>query len=125
MADGHQLQSRLFASLGLSKLADKYAEHADEERGWVTKCIDRLLDLGAEVRLEDKKGGVVCKNPADWITSAEMVAAVCNAGGSTDRKPRGESRDFHPPADDLRRPKKTKKPTFFQRFHLTSCEFFV
>ena len=66
-ADGHQLQSRIFASMGFTKLADKYAEHAEEERGWVTKCIDRLLDLGAEVKLEDKKGGVVCKNPVDWI----------------------------------------------------------
>lgn len=27
-ADGHELQARIFASQGLSKLADKYAEHA-------------------------------------------------------------------------------------------------
>jgi len=32
-ADGHVIQSRIFASEGFSKLADKYAEHADEERG--------------------------------------------------------------------------------------------
>ena len=47
-ADGHQLQSRIFANMGFTKLADKYAEHAEEERGWVTKCNDRLLDLGCE-----------------------------------------------------------------------------
>lgn len=27
-ADGHELQSRIFASQGFSKLADKYSEHA-------------------------------------------------------------------------------------------------
>ena len=64
---GHQLQSRMFASRGFAKLADKYAEHAEEERGWVTKCIDRLLDLGCDVKLEAKKDGPVCKNPADWV----------------------------------------------------------
>ncbi len=66
-ADGHQLQSRIFASMGFTKLAEKYAEHAEEERGWVTKCIDRLLDLGCEVKLEAKKEGTVCKDPVAWV----------------------------------------------------------
>ncbi|MCR5663064.1 MAG: bacterioferritin (cytochrome b1) [bacterium] len=66
-ADGHQLQSRIFASEGFSKLADRYAEHAEEERGYVSKCIDRLLDLGCEVKLEAKRESVVCKDPIDWL----------------------------------------------------------
>ena len=66
-ADGHQLQSRVFASMGFTKLADKYAEHAEEERGYVTKCIDRLLDLGCDVKLEAKKEGPVCKDPVEWV----------------------------------------------------------
>jgi bacterioferritin len=66
-ADGHQLQSRIFANMGFTKLADKYAEHAEEERGWVTKCIDRLLDLGCEVKLGAKEDKPVCKNPVDWL----------------------------------------------------------
>lgn len=66
-ADGHALQSRVFASEGFTKLADKYAEHASEERGWVDKCADRLLDLGCEVKLEAKKEAPVCKDPIDWI----------------------------------------------------------
>ena len=52
-ADGHQLQSRVFGAMGFSKLAEKYAEHAAEERGYVDKCADRILDLGGEVKLED------------------------------------------------------------------------
>lgn len=66
-ADQHIIQSRIFASEGFSKLADKYAEHAEEERGYVRQCIDRLLDLGCEVKLEAKEAGPVCKDPEEWI----------------------------------------------------------
>lgn len=66
-ADGHQLQSRIFESEGFVKLAKKYAEHAEEERGYVTRCIDRLLDLGCDVKLEAKAEAPVCKDPVDWL----------------------------------------------------------
>lgn len=54
-ATGHEIQSRIFASQGFSKLAEKYAEHANEERKYVTLCVDRLLDLGANVKNETKE----------------------------------------------------------------------
>ncbi|MBQ7193388.1 MAG: hypothetical protein IJR98_03345 [Synergistaceae bacterium] len=54
-ADGHELQARIFASQGFTKLADKYKEHASEERGYVEKCADRILDLGGTLKLEAKK----------------------------------------------------------------------
>ena len=66
-ADGHAIQSRIFASQGLTKLAEKYAEHATEERGYVDKCIDRLLDLGVEIKLEAKREGKVCTDPIEWV----------------------------------------------------------
>lgn len=66
-ADGHALQSRVFASEGFTKLAEKYAEHAQEERGYVEKCTDRLLDLGVDVKLEAKKEGPVYKDPVEWV----------------------------------------------------------
>lgn len=66
-ADGHAIESRIFASQGLTKLAEKYAEHATEERGYVDKCIDRLLDLGVEVKLEAKKEGKVYTDPIEWV----------------------------------------------------------
>ena len=66
-ADGHALVSRVFASQGFDKLAEKYAEHATEERGYVDKCADRILDLGGEVKLEDKKAGPICTDPVDWV----------------------------------------------------------
>ena len=66
-ADGHAIQSRIFASEGFTKLAEKYAEHAAEERGYVQQCTDRILDLGGEVKNEAKKEAPVCKDPVDWV----------------------------------------------------------
>lgn len=66
-ADGHVIESRLFGAAGLTKLQEKYAEHAEEERGYVIKCIDRILDLGGEVKLEAKKEGFITKDPVAWL----------------------------------------------------------
>ena len=66
-ADGHMIQSRIFAGQGFSKLADKYAEHAAEEREYVEKCIDRILDLGGEVKNEAKQGAPVCTDAVEWV----------------------------------------------------------
>ena len=66
-ADGHAIQSRVFASEGFTKLAEKYAEHAAEERGYAEKCMDRILDLGGEVKLEAKQAGKVLTDPVEWV----------------------------------------------------------
>ncbi|OUM60556.1 hypothetical protein PIROE2DRAFT_13670 [Piromyces sp. E2] len=66
-ADGHVIQSRIFGNQGFKKLEEKYAEHAKEERGYVIKCIDRLLDLGADVKLGATADGVVHTDPIEWI----------------------------------------------------------
>ena len=66
-ADGHVIEARIFGSLGFKKLEDKYMEHAVEERGWVDKCINRILDLGGDVKLEAKQAGPVHKDPIEWI----------------------------------------------------------
>ena len=66
-ADGHAIQSRIFASQGFTKLADKYSEHASEERGYVMKCVDRLIDLGCDVKLEAKKEAQVFKDAIEFV----------------------------------------------------------
>ena len=66
-ADGHLIQSRIFAAQGLSKLAKQYEEHAAEERGYVTKCIDRLIDLGCEVKPEDKQAAPVICDAVEYL----------------------------------------------------------
>ncbi len=82
-ADGHAIQSKIFASQGFSKLADKYAEHAAEERGYVDQCIDRILDLGGDVKNENKKEAPTYKDPIEWIkydlqVSKDGLAALKN-----------------------------------------------
>ncbi len=66
-ADGHAIQSKIFASQGLNKLADKYAEHAVEERGYVDQCIDRILDLGGEVKNGTKQERPTYTDALEWI----------------------------------------------------------
>lgn len=66
-ADSHAIQSHVFAAQGLTKLAEKYAKHATEEREWVAKCIDRIIDLGGDVKCGAKKETPVHKNPIDWV----------------------------------------------------------
>ena len=66
-ADGHIIQSRIFASQGFSKLAKQYEEHAAEERGYVVKCIDRLIDLDVEVKLEAKNAAPVKWDVVEYL----------------------------------------------------------
>ena len=66
-AAGHDIQSRIFASQGFTKLADKYKEHAEDERSYVQKCTDRILDLGGEVKLEAKKAAPVYTDAIEFI----------------------------------------------------------
>ncbi len=66
-ADGHELQARIFASQGFSKLADKYKDHATEERGHVVKCADRILDLGGTLKLGDKKDAPLFTDAIEYM----------------------------------------------------------
>ena len=66
-ADGHIIQSKIFAAQGFSKLGEKYAEHAEEERGFVGKFIDRIIDLGGEVKNEAKRETPVYSDVVEWI----------------------------------------------------------
>ncbi|MBR1774745.1 MAG: hypothetical protein IJ759_04380 [Bacteroidales bacterium] len=51
-AFAHKLQGKMFSSQGFTKLGEKYIGHYDEEMGWVDKFIDRILDLGGEIKQE-------------------------------------------------------------------------
>ena len=66
-AEGHFIQAKIFEAKGFSKLAEKYKEHTEEEREYVEKCIDRIIDLGGKVKLENKAGTEVFENPVDFI----------------------------------------------------------
>ena len=63
----HKVQSKVFASMGLSKLASKYADHATEEMEWVDKFIDRIIDLGGEAKVEAAPAQKIYDNPIDFL----------------------------------------------------------
>ncbi len=63
----HKVESKIFASQGFGKLAEKYAEHAAEEMGWVDKFIDRILDLGGEGKVEAAPAMPTFSDPVEYI----------------------------------------------------------
>ncbi len=63
----HKLQGQLFKSQGLTKLGDKYINHFNEEMGWVEKFIDRILDLGGEIKFEGMKDRALVCDPIAYI----------------------------------------------------------
>ena len=63
----HKVESKIFASQGFGKLAEKYVEHAAEEMGWVDKFIDRILDLGGEGKVEAAPAMPTYSDPVEYI----------------------------------------------------------
>lgn len=65
----HTVESKIFAAAGYGKLAEKYAEHATEEMGWVDKFIERILDLGGEGKVEAAPAMPTFTDPVEYIKS--------------------------------------------------------
>lgn len=63
----HKVQSQVFASMGLNKLAQKYAEHSVEESGWVDKFIGRIIDLGGDAKVEASPEQVIYKDVVEFL----------------------------------------------------------
>jgi bacterioferritin len=63
----HKLQGQIFKSKGFNKLGQKYIDHFTEEMEWVEKFVERILDLGGEVKAEGAKSRELIYNPIDYI----------------------------------------------------------
>ena len=70
----HKVESKIFAAQGLSKLGEKYAEHAAEEMEWVDKFIDRILDLGGTPKVEAAPEMTVFTDPVEYVKSDVAVS---------------------------------------------------
>lgn len=66
-ANGHNIQSRIFAAQGFNKLSEKYKNHSIEETGYVDKCIDRLLSLGFKLKNEAKEETPVYDDVVEYL----------------------------------------------------------
>lgn len=63
----HKVQGQMMKSAGFSKLGEKYIGHYDEEMGWVSKFIDRILDLGGEVKVEGRPAATLVADPVEYV----------------------------------------------------------
>lgn len=78
---GHRIQSKIFAGLGFQSLADKYTTHATEEMDFTEQFMDRILDLGGELKQEAQPEKPVYTDiiefiKADYKESVEGIAIV-------------------------------------------------
>ena len=74
----HKLQGQMFKSQGFTKLGEKYMDHFSEEMGWVEKFVDRILDLGGEIKAEGMKPRELVCDPVEYLKAdlAIQVAGV-------------------------------------------------
>ena len=71
---GHRIHGLVFGSKGLQALADKYAEHADEEMAWVEKFANRILDLGGEIKIEARPEVKVYDDIVEYLKNEKKVS---------------------------------------------------
>ena len=70
----HKVEGKVFAGQGLTKLGEKYAEHAAEEMGWVDQFIERILDLGGTPKVEAAPAMPVTSDPVEYIKADLAVS---------------------------------------------------
>ena len=63
----HKVQGQIFKSQGWKTLGEKYIGHFDEEMAWVEKFIDRILDLGGEVKVEKHEARELICDPVEYV----------------------------------------------------------
>lgn len=78
---GHRIQAKIFAGLGFQFLEDKYIAHATEEMDFVEQFMDRILDLGGEIKQEAQEAKPIYTDivefiEADYKVSVEGIAVV-------------------------------------------------
>ena len=70
----HKVEGKIFAGQGYTKLGEKYAEHAEEEMGWVDQFIVRILDLGGTPQVAAAPAMPVTTDPVEYIKSDLAVS---------------------------------------------------
>lgn len=65
----HVIQGHVFQSQGYEKLAKKFTDHAKEEYEWVDKFIDRILDLGGEIKMEAREAAPIVCEPVQYMNA--------------------------------------------------------
>ena len=61
------MQGQIFKAQGFGKLGQKYIDHFNEEMGWVEKFVERILDLGGEIKFDGAKSRALICDPVEYI----------------------------------------------------------
>lgn len=79
-AQNHEIHSHIFYAQGFAKLGDKYKSHAQEERDFVIKLINRILDLGGKVEQNASESMPVYEDVREYLAYEAEAQAVGVAG---------------------------------------------
>lgn len=60
-------QGKIFADQEFTKLAEKYEAHAAEERDFQNRFMQRLLDLGADIKIEARGEVELFEDPIEFL----------------------------------------------------------
>ena len=71
---GHRIQAKIFAGLGFQSLGDKYISHATEEMDFVEQFMDRILDLGGEIKQEAQEEKPIYTDIVEFIEADYQVS---------------------------------------------------
>lgn len=66
-ANRHDRQALIFGSCGFSKLEQKYKQHGNEEREYALKMLERIIELGFEIKHEEMKSMKLFDNICDFL----------------------------------------------------------
>lgn len=72
----HRVQSRIFEKQGYVKIAKKLTESADEEQMWIDTFVDRLIDIGGDIKLNYEQNTEVCMNVMEYLEKEAEDSAV-------------------------------------------------
>lgn len=63
----HKVQGQIFKAQGFEKLGQKYIDHFTEEMEWVEKFVERILDLGCDVKFDGMKSRELISDPVEYV----------------------------------------------------------
>ncbi|MBE6493911.1 MAG: bacterioferritin [Methanosphaera stadtmanae] len=78
---GHRIQAKIFGGYGFKSLEEKYMGHAQEEMDFVEQFMDRILDLGGDIKQEAQEEKPIYSDiiefiEADYKVSVDGIAVI-------------------------------------------------
>lgn len=75
-SQNHEIHSNIFLAQGFVKLGDKYKAHAQEERDFAVKLMNRIIDLGGKVEHNASESMPVYEDVREYLAHEAKVQAA-------------------------------------------------